>query len=269
MPEPSSTTTARQPYAVHLWSFLLFSNLELHQWIKGFLDWASIRPKRRSNLAQPAPYPLLTHTSEEASRETGSRWRRWAGMASWRHNCFSALLGSSYFCVRVGECRSWEEGDWAHLFKGLHSSPEGTHKENPLSLIHKFWRWFAWSQVSDGALVVLETPVVCCCCSCACVVQSRFALIVVDHGLVLGSPAAWCSSASQVGVVDVAEVGVVDVPLSTDFGSSISVNNQTWAAKLVFWDRTFVRWPIFPCRQSTCSELLIAPLDFTLFCAIC
>jgi hypothetical protein len=41
-------------------------------------------------------------------------------------------------------------------------------------------------------------------------------LIVVDHGLVLGSHVARCSSASQ--------VGVVDVPLVTDFGSSISVN---------------------------------------------
>jgi hypothetical protein len=48
------------------------------------------------------------------------------------------------------------------------------------------------------------------------VVQSRLASFVVVSGQVLGSPAAWCSSASQ--------VGVVDVSLCTDFDSSISVN---------------------------------------------
>jgi hypothetical protein len=56
------------------------------------------------------------------------------------------------------------------------------------------------------------------------VVQSCLALIVVDRGLVLGSLAARCSSSSQ--------VGAGDVPLDTDFGSSISVNLlsvQTWA----------------------------------------
>jgi hypothetical protein len=48
-------------------------------------------------------------------------------------------------------------------------------------------------------------------------------LIGVDRGLVLGPLAAWCSSASQ--------VVAVDVHLSIDIGSSISVNLppvQTW-----------------------------------------
>jgi hypothetical protein len=88
----------------------------------------------------------------------------------------------------------------------------------------------------------METPVVCCCCSCTCVVQSHLAPIAVVRGLVLRSPAVRCSSASQ--------VSAVDVPLGTDFGSSISVNLSL--------DQT-----------RTCSELPIAPLDFTLFCAIC
>jgi hypothetical protein len=62
--------------------------------------------------------------------------------------------------------------------------------------------------------------------------------------------------------------------LDTDFGSSISVNllsvqTWAWAAKLVFWDKTFIRWAIFPRRQSTCGELLITHLNFTLSCAIC
>jgi hypothetical protein len=51
-------------------------------------------------------------------------------------------------------------------------------------------------------------------------------------------PTVLCFFASQ--------VGVVDVPLGTNFGSSICVNlspvqTQSCAAKLVFWDRTFVR----------------------------
>jgi hypothetical protein len=133
----------------------------MHKWIKGFLDWASIRPKRRSNPAQPAPYPLLTHTGEEASRETGSRWRRWVGTVSGRRNRFSTLLGSSCLRAWVGECRWWAEGDWACLLRGMHSFPEEIHKENPLSLIHKFKRWFTWSRVFGGALVLLETQVVC------------------------------------------------------------------------------------------------------------
>ena len=81
-------------------------------------------------------------------------------------------------------------------------------------------------------------------------------LIVVHSGLVLGLPAARCSSS---------RAGAVDVSLGSDSGSSISVNllpcRSGRGRRIGFLGQNLVFAElVFPRRQSTCCELPVASL---------
>jgi hypothetical protein len=86
---------------------------------------------------------------------------RWDGI--WQCNRSSPFVGAPAFVREwVTAVHGQRMTELAYL--RAHTPLPKRHKENPLSLIHKFkWR-FAWSWVSGGSRVLLETLVVYYCC---------------------------------------------------------------------------------------------------------